>query len=150
MPIIYNSGIFGQPAQALPTDEKDELWKRANLDWMEQLLKSHLPEKQKRLSKNYNMAQGVIDVTDYIDVEDNEFKGLFDIVETGLEASLLAESEIIADDLNFYPIVPTIINVLSGELLKKFDHIKIKAIDEYSTNEAYEYKKQFSMFAISR
>ena len=49
MPIIYNSGIFGQPAQALPTDEKDELWKRANLDGMEQLLKSHLPEKQKRL-----------------------------------------------------------------------------------------------------
>jgi hypothetical protein len=39
MPIIYNSGIFGQPAQALPSDEKDELWKRANLDWMEQLLK---------------------------------------------------------------------------------------------------------------
>ncbi len=150
MPIIYNSGIFGQPAQALPTDEKDELWKRANLDWMEQLLKSHLPEKQKRLSKNYNMAQGVIDVTDYIDVEDNEFKGLFDIVETGLEDSLLAESEIIADDLNFYPIVPTIINVLSGELLKKFDHIKIKAIDEYSTNEAYEYKKQLMLQYIQQ
>lgn len=64
------------------------------------------------------MAQGVIDVTDYIDVEDNEFKGLFDIVETGLEDSLLAESEIIAKDLNFYPIVPTIINVLSGNYLK--------------------------------
>jgi hypothetical protein len=150
MPIIYNSGIFGQPAQALPTDEKDELWKRANLDWMEQLLKSHLPEKQKRLVKNYNIAQGVIDATDYIDVGDNEFKGLFDIVETGLEDSLLAESEIIADDLNFYPIVPTIINVLSGELLKKFDHIKIKAIDEYSTNEAYEYKKQLMLQYIQQ
>jgi hypothetical protein len=150
MPIIYNSGIFGQPAQALPTDEKDELWKRANLDWMEQLLKSHLPEKQKRLSKNYNMAQGVIDVTDYIDVEDNEFKGLFDIVETGLEDSLLAESEIIAKDLNFYPIVPTIINVLSGELLKKFDHIKIKAVDEYSVNESYDYKKQLMLKYIQQ
>ena len=31
MPIIYNSNIFGQPPQALPSDKKDELWKRAKL-----------------------------------------------------------------------------------------------------------------------
>ena len=59
MPIIYNSNIFGQPPQALPSDKKDELWKRANLDWMEQLLKGFLPEKRSRLIKNYNVAQGL-------------------------------------------------------------------------------------------
>lgn len=145
MPIIYNSNIFGQPPQALPSDKKDELWKRANMDWMEQLLKGFLPEKRARLIKNYNIAQGVIDVEDYIDADVNVYKNIFDGVETAMEDSLLAESDIVADDLKFYPIVPTIINVLTGELLKKFDHIKVKAIDEYSNNEALEYKKQLML-----
>ena len=145
MPIIYNSNIFGQPPQALPSDKKDELWKRANMDWMEQLLKGFLPEKRDRLIKNYNIAQSVIDVEDYIDADVNVYKNIFDGVETAMEDSLLAESDIVADDLKFYPIVPTIINVLTGELLKKFDHIKVKAIDEYSTNEALEYKKELML-----
>lgn len=145
MPIIYNSNIFGQPPQALPSDKKDELWKRANMDWMEQLLKGFLPEKRSRLIKNYNVAQGVIDVEDYIDTDLNVYKNIFDGVETAMEDSLLADSDIIADDLKFYPIVPSIINVLTGELLKKFDHIKVKAIDEYSANEALEYKKQLML-----
>ncbi len=145
MPIIYNSNIFGQPPQALPSDKKDELWKRANMDWLEQLLKGFLPEKRSRLIKNYNVAQGVIDVEDYIDTDLNVYKNIFDGVETAMEDSLLADSDIIADDLKFYPIVPSIINVLTGELLKKFDHIKVKAIDEYSTNEALEYKKQLML-----
>ena len=145
MPIIYNSNIFGQPPQALPSDKKDELWKRANLDWMEQLLKGFLPEKRSRLIKNYNVAQGVIDVEDYIDTDINIYKNIFDGVETAMEDSLLADSDIIADDLKFYPIVPSIINVLTGELLKKFDHIKVKAVDEYSTNEALEYKKELML-----
>lgn len=145
MSIIYNSNIFGQPPQALSSDKKDELWKRANLDWMEQLLKGFLPEKRSRLIKNYNVAQGVIDVEDYIDTDINIYKNIFDGVETAMEDSLLADSDIIADDLKFYPIVPSIINVLTGELLKKFDHIKVKAVDEYSTNEALEYKKQLML-----
>lgn len=145
MPIIYNSNIFGQPPQALPSDKKDELWKRANLDWMEQLLKGFLPEKRSRLIKNYNVAQGVIDVEDYIDTDINIYKNIFDGVETAMEDSLLADSDIIADDLKFYPIVPSIINVLTGELLKKFDHIKVKAVDEYSTNEALEYKRELML-----
>ena len=145
MPIIYNSNIFGQPPQALPSDKKDELWKRANMDWMEQLLKGFLPEKRSRLIKNYNVAQGVIDVEDYIDTDLNVYKNIFDGVETAMEDSLLADSDIFADDLKFYPIVPSIINVLTGELLKKFDHIKVKAVDEYSANEALEYKKQLML-----
>ena len=145
MPIINDSNIFGQPPQALPSDKKDELWKRAKMDWMEQLLKGFLPEKRSRLIKNYNVAQGVIDVEDYIDTDLNVYKNIFDGVETAMEDSLLTDSDIFADDLKFYPIVPSIINVLTGELLKKFDHIKVKAVDEYSANEALEYKKQLML-----
>jgi len=143
MPIIYNNNLFGQPPQAIESSKKDEIWKRSNLDWIEQLAKAYLPEKKRRLIKNFNIAQGVIDVEDYIDrdLTTNEYKGIFDAVEDSMV-------DLVQDDLKFYPIVPTIINVLSGELLKKFDHISVKAMDQYSINETYEYKKKLVLQAI--
>jgi hypothetical protein len=145
MPIIYNSSVFGQPPQALETEKKDELWKRSNMDWIEQLLKTQLPHKQRRLIKNYNMAQGVIDVEDYINIDTNDYQDVYDTISTSIQDTLLQDNEVVAEDLKFYPIVPSIINVLVGELVKKFDHIKVKAIDEYSTNEALEFKKQMML-----
>lgn len=145
MPIIYNSSVFGQPPQALESAKKDELWKRSNMDWIEQLLKTQLPHKQRRLIKNYNMAQGVIDVEDYINIDTNDYQDAYDTIATSIQDTLLQDNEIVADDLKFYPIVPSIINVLVGELVKKFDHIKVKAIDEYSTNEALDFKKQMML-----
>lgn len=79
------------------------------MDWMEQLLKGFLPEKRSRLIKNYNVAQGVIDVEDYIDTDLNVYKNIFDGVETAMEDSLLADSDIFADDLKFYPIVQVLL-----------------------------------------
>lgn len=142
MPIIYNNSVFGQPPQALESDKKDELWKRANMDWIEQLLKTQLPHKQRRLIKNYNMAQGVIDVEDYINMDTNDYQDVYDTISQSLQDTLLQDNEVVADDLKFYPIVPSIINVLVGEMVKKFDHIKVKAVDEYSINEALEFKKE--------
>jgi hypothetical protein len=145
MPIIYNNNLFGQPPQAIESFKKDEIWKRGNLDWIEQLAKAYLPEKKRRLIKNFNIAQGVIDVEDYIDkdITTNEYRGIFDAVEDSMV-------DLVADDLKFYPIVPTIINVLSGELLKKFDYVSVKALDQYSQNETYDYKKKLVLQAIQQ
>ena len=142
MPLIYSSSVFGQPPQALSTKDKNEAWKRANLDWAEQLLRAELPAKKKKLTKNYNVAQGVIDIEDYINVAENEYKSIYTEIENQVDQSIMAENEVIADDLHCYPVVPSIINVLVGELVKKFDHLKIKAVDDYSTNDYFEYKKQ--------
>lgn len=142
MPIIYNSSVFGQPPQAIPTKDKDEKWRKENLDWAEAFLKNELLEKRERLKKNYNIAQGIIDIEDYISIDTNDYKEVYDTVASELQESLFQENEITFDDLKFYPIVPSIINVLVGEFVKKFDHVKVKAIDELSTNEYYEYKKK--------
>ena len=142
MPVIYNSNTTGQPPQAIPSMEKNEKWKRMNLDWAERLLKAELPVKQKRILKNYNIAQGVIDIEDYIDIDINEYQSIYSTIESEISDSLLQDSEVSADDIKFYPIVPSIINVLVGELVKKFDHITVKAIDDMSVNEHMEYKKQ--------
>jgi len=145
MPIIYNSNISGQPPQAIPTLKKDDDWKKANMDWLEDLLKTHLPQKRKKLIKNYNIAMGVIDIEDYIPAPENEYKNIIDGVEQAMQESLLEETDMTINDLNFYPIIPTIINTLIGEILKKFDHIRIKAIDDLSTNEMLDYKKEMML-----
>lgn len=139
MPTLTNS-IFGQPPQAIPTYQKDEEWKRANLDWMEGYFKAELPLKNKRLGKNYNLVQGVIDVGDYVKL-DNDYAPVYEQMEQNLESSLFQDEQVLEDDLYFFPIVPSIINVLMGELMKKADHIKVKAVDSYSQNEAREFKK---------
>jgi hypothetical protein len=141
MPIIYSNNIFGQPPQAIPTKEKNTEWKEANMNWMEDFFKSQLPLKKKRLGKNYNMAQGVIDINDYIKLADNAYTEMYDKIESEIQESLFQDNESIAEDFHFYPIVPSIINVLMGESLKRFDHTKIKAVDDHSTNEYMEHKK---------
>lgn len=142
MAIIYKDHINNQPPQSLPSKKKNEEWKEANMDWIEQLLKSYLPEKKKRLLKNYNLAQGVIEVEDYIKVQNNDYNNIFDDVENAINDSITENLETIQDDLHFYPIIPTIINTLVGELVKKYDHIKVKSVDDLSTNETLEYKKE--------
>lgn len=142
MPIIYNSNVSGQPPQALTMKEKDGKWKRYNMDWAEQFMMKELETKRRKVLKNYNIAQGVIDLEDYIDIDVNDYQSIYNTVENELSDSLMQDNEVVAADIKFFPIVPSIINVLTGELIKKFDHLTVKAIDEYSVNEYMEHKKK--------
>ena len=65
----------------------------------------------RRLLKNYKLAQGIIDKKDYIVEEDNDHKDLMDVLTKEDESAL---------ELKFYPIIPNVINVLSGEFSKRF------------------------------
>ncbi len=143
MPILYNSNIFGQPPQAIPSENKDYKWKRANMDWMEQYLKADLAAKKNRLQKNYNIANGIIDVEDYVNINENDYSDIYDGIQRNLQQSIFEHDEVVpGEDLKFFPIVPVIINVLMGEMLKRYDFAKVVAIDETSTNEKLEFKKQ--------
>lgn len=143
MPILYNSNIFGQPPQAISSEEKDEKWKRANMDWAEQFLKTELVTKRNRIQKNYNIANGIIDVEDYININENNYAGIYDDIQRNMQQSLFENNEVVVpEDLKFFPIVPAIINVLTGEMLKRFDFVKVAAVDEQSVNEYWDYKKQ--------
>lgn len=121
------------PYQMLSMEEKDEDWRKWNMDWLEYIGLRQVLNENKRFVKNYHLANGVIDRTDYFVDRDNrkDTDDLIDIIttETGNPFSL-----------KFYPIIPNVINVLTGEFSKRDNRIIVKAVDEFSQNEAMQAK----------
>ncbi len=129
----YNRlGSVTQPLQFIPDKEKTDEWAAWNVDWLEWNGLKQLRRNARRLMKNYKLAKGIIDKTDYIVSENNEMS---DLVET------LTQEDHSALELKFYPIMPNVINVLVSEFAKRNTKISFKAIDEYSYNELLEQKK---------
>ncbi len=129
----YNKmGTLTQPIQFLPKSEKDEEWGAWNLDWLEWQGIKQIRRNSRRLLKNYKLAKGIIDRSDYIIEEDNEYA---DLIET------LTKEDQSALELKFYPIIPNVINVLTGEFSKRASKIMFRAIDDISYNEMMEEKR---------
>ena len=129
----YNKmGTLTQPIQFLPEKEKDEEWRAWNLDWLEFQGMKQLRRNARRLMKNYKLAKGIIDKTDYIVEEDNEMADLIDT---------LTKEDVSALELKFYPIIPNVINVLSNEFSKRASKITFRAVDDMSYNEMLEEKR---------
>jgi hypothetical protein len=130
----YNRmGSITQPIQFIPREEKDENWTAWNLDWLEWNGLKQLRRNARRLMKNYKLAKGIIDKSDYIVEEDNEMR---DLVDT------LTQEDISALELKFYPIIPNIINVLVAEFAKRNTKVTFRGVDEFSYNEQLEAKNQ--------
>lgn len=125
-------GTLTQPIQFLPKDQKDEEWGCWNMDWFEMEGLRQLRRNARKLLKNYKLANSIIDRTDYIVEEDNEYADLVDII-TKEDASAL--------ELKFYPIIPNVINVLVGEFAKRSDKVQYVSTDEASFNEMLEEKR---------
>tara|TARA_R110001632_G_scaffold4194_2_gene17931 strand:+ start:1469 stop:4228 length:2760 start_codon:yes stop_codon:yes gene_type:complete len=121
-----------QPIQFLSSKQKTDDWAAWNLDWLENQGIEFLRINARRLLKNYKLAKGIIDKTDYIVEEDNDYKELMDVLTTENESAL---------ELKFYPIVPNVINVLSGEFAKRYNKVQFRAVDDKSYNEMLEQKK---------
>jgi hypothetical protein len=126
-------GSVTQPLQFLSKKDKDEEWAAWNLDWLEWNGLKQIRRNARRLMKNYKLAKGIIDRTDYIIEENNEYK---DIVE------LLTREEATALELKFYPIIPNVINVLVAEFAKRSTKLTYRAVDEFSYNEMLEEKRK--------
>jgi hypothetical protein len=126
-------GSVTQPLQFLSKKDKDEEWAAWNLDWLEWNGLKQIRRNARRLMKNYKLAKGVIDRTDYIVEENNEYK---DIVE------LLTAEDASALELKFYPIIPNVINVLVAEFAKRSTKLTYRAVDEFSYNEMLEEKRK--------
>jgi hypothetical protein len=126
-------GSVWQPVQMLPKDDKDEQWKKTNVDWFENLGIRQLRTKYKKLAKNYRLAKGIIEVEDYVPTDDNEFSNIISQVkDDNYDPNVLS--------LSFYPIIPNAINVLTGEFSKRNTKINFQAVDEFSKNEKLEEK----------
>ncbi len=131
---LNKMGNLTQPLQFLPKDEKDGNWAAHNLDWYEWEGMKQLRRNARRIMKNYKLAAGIIDKTDYIAEPNNDYK---DLVEQ------LADTEIVeALELKFYPIIPNVINVLVSEFAKRNKRISFRSTDEYSYNELMDKKQE--------
>jgi len=130
----YNKmGTLTQPIQFLPEKEKDDDWRAWNLDWLEWQGMKQLRRNARRLMKNYKLAKGIIDKTDYIVEENNEMADLIDTLTKEDESAL---------ELKFYPIIPNVVNVLCNEFSKRSSRIMFKAVDDISYNELLEEKRK--------
>jgi hypothetical protein len=128
-----SSGIT-QPIQMLPKKKKDATWRIQNLDWYEQLGLKQLKYQAKKMLKNYRLAKGIIDKSDYIVDEGNEYSDIIHKLTKDMD-------EETALSLKFYPIIPNVINVLTGEFSKRNNKLLIRATDDYSQNEMLEQKR---------
>lgn len=125
-------GTITQPVQFLPKAEKTDEWAAWNMDWLEWNGLKQIRRNARRLMKNYKLAKGQIDKSDYFVENDNEMR---DLVET------LVQEDMSALELKFYPIVPNIINVLVSEFAKRNSKVTFRGVDEYSYNEQLEQKR---------
>lgn len=123
-----------QPRQMLSRKEKDEDWGMANLDWGESIGTRTVEKRARKMLKNYRMANGIIDRSDYIVERDNEHAELIETLTKDDSGSAL--------ELKFYPLIPRMINLLVGEFAKRSDKILYIAKDELSTNEYFSEKKE--------
>jgi len=125
-------GTLNQPIQFLPKDKKDKDWANWNLDWLEWQGLRLVRRNARRFLKNYKLAKGIIDKSDYIVEEDNEYA---DLIET------LTKEDVSALELKFYPIVPNVINTLVAEFAKRNTRVTFRGVDDHSYNEMLESKK---------
>lgn len=133
----FNS--FTQPVQFLPKKEKDEDWCMHNMDWLEWQGVKQIRSNARRLMKNYKLAKGTIDKSDYIPEE--EVNDMSELIEILSSDPINQQNEDSAMELKFYPIIPNVINVLVAEFAKRNSSVDFRAIDEYSYNEIHQAKK---------
>jgi hypothetical protein len=127
-----SGGVLSQPIQFLPDKEKTEGWAADCIDWFEQQGAKQIRRNSKRLLKNYKLAKGIIDKSDYIVDDDNDNAELIDVLTKEDESAL---------ELKFYPIIPNVVNVLCSEFSKRTSKIMFRAVDDISYNEMLEEKR---------
>ena len=125
-------GTLTQPIQFLPYTQKDGEWGAWNMDWFEMEGLRQIRRNARKLLKNYKLANGIIDRTDYIVEEDNQYG---DLIET------LTREDASALELKFYPIIPNVVNVMLGEFAKRTDKVQYISTDAFSYNEMLEEKR---------
>ncbi len=129
----YNKmGTLTQPIQFLPYSAKNEEWCGNNMDWLEWQGLKQVRRNARKLLKNYKLAKGIIDRTDYIVEENNEYADLIDTLTKEDQSAL---------ELKFYPIIPNVINLLTGEFAKRASKVIFRAVDDLSYNEMLEQKR---------
>jgi hypothetical protein len=122
-------GIY-QPYQMLPMKEKDQQWTAQCMDYIEWTGMRQLKRTAGKMLKNYKLANAQIEKSDYI-IAESDYS---EVIEP------LIKEDVSALELKFYPIIPTVVDVLTNEFSKRYSRITFEMRDEQSANELLEEK----------
>lgn len=115
------------PNFLLTEEEKlknDKIAVKKIFNYNESLCLGQLSAKRKKYEENYKLTKGVINKSDYF-LED-EYKDDYKILDEAPPTGI---------DLEFFPIIPNIVNSLKQELKKKYVNFHPKMVDSQSINE---------------
>ncbi len=124
------------PVQMIPAHMKNDLWIRLNVDFLELEGLRQIEKKAPRIIKNNNLAAGILDRSDYIVDEVNEYSDILEMVADEPDNSPEAL------ELKFYPLIPTYYETLLNEFSKIETKIDYRAVDDRSVNEIMDKKSQ--------
>ena len=110
--------------------EKDPQWTAQCMDYIEWTGMRQLKRVSGKLLKNYKLANSQIEKSDYI-IAESDYS---EVIEP------LIQEDVSALELKFYPIIPTIVDVLTNEFSKRYSRITFEMRDEQSANEMLEQK----------
>lgn len=125
------------PIQMVPLKDKDEDWKKANLDAFESIGRKQFLENINIL-ENYRMVNNEMLYNHYFFTSDS---GQNASSATDLAQLAVKEFEV-PPYLRHYDITRKIINVLSGEYQKRPDIFRVAGVDQFSQNEFLRQKSE--------
>jgi len=130
----YDTNLYNMsPLQMIPAEEKDEEWKKWNLDWLERVAMRQLSSEVPTMLKNYNLANGIIDKNDYMLTPDNDYRDQIQTLVNDNNSTL---------PIKFFPIIPNVVNVMVGEFTKRDNRIIVTANDMFTQTELENKKKE--------
>lgn len=129
------------PIQMISKFEKDDEWKKWNLDWFERIAYHDLSKEWKGISKDYDMAEGILTPEDY-GCESEEYG---DYVK-----DIIDESENTQLPIMFFPLIPPFVNLLVGEYLKRDMRMIVRGVDEFTVNKKSGFRKDKLMSILSQ
>jgi hypothetical protein len=131
------------PFQMLTLEEKTGDWIKAVADYYETAGWNNVERKAGRIQRNYWMRYGKLNPSDYV-INPNE-NDYYRAVGWVLPPDAQSPLE------QFYPLAPNFIDVLRGEFIKRDNTWAVEAIDDQSTAEMFEFKRnQFQQIIMEQ
>jgi hypothetical protein len=122
--IVDNYELF-VPDHFLPLKEKESSdWTKSTMDYYANIAYSQYWTNQS-MKKNYDLINGILVKEDYFT---SDFEHLVEFLDESTSVEL-------PDYIKHYPMMNPPLNTLIGEITKRPDNVRFKAIDEYSHND---------------
>jgi len=112
-------------------EKEDPSWIKNTMDYFANVAYAQYKKHRQTFVKNYDLLKGIIDYSDFYQTVEPEVRSFID--------SLMKDTEL-PQYVKHYPIINPPLNTMIGELSKRPDIHKVRAFDDDSKNEEFEFK----------